>query len=312
MKKAILFSAATLLALCTLPTAYAQCSGGGKAKGEVKAAKLDGDRAGCASEAKAACAKDGQAGCDKAAACCGKDGCKESGCQVKALAAAGAPLMAYKVGDDCVRCPEKAAALAKEKSTELRYVVGDKTYTNKDEAVKAYAAALDGYVATMTSVRYAVGDECVACPQTAAELARKNNTNVKYRVAAMTFDNESKAEAAARAARLAVEKVALKAENKSAGAKSCCGTKDAAAKCGDKSGEKAAKASCDKPCDKPCDKSGAQVAKASGCGTVGDGCCPETNAALLLALARVEAAQRAIAEAAGAQTAASDSANSGA
>ncbi len=290
MKKAILFSAAALLALCTLPTAYAQC-GGVKVKGEVKAARLDGDRSGCSKEAKAACGKDGQAGCDKTAACCGKDGCKESGCQVRALAAAGAPLMTYKVGDDCVRCPEKAAALAKQKSAEVRYVVGDKTYTNKDEAVKAYAAALDDYVATMTSVRYAVGDDCVACPRAAAELARKSNSNIQYRVAAMTFDSETKAEAAAKAARLAVEKVALKAEGRNDCARSC-GSRDAA---------------------KACNERNARTAKAAGCGTIGDGCCPETHAALSLALARIEAAQRAIADAAGTQTtAASDSANSGA
>jgi|GEM_PF-1721341 len=313
MKKVIVLSAAALLALCTLPVAYAQCCPGGKNKGEAKAAKLAGDQAGCSKDAKLAHAKDGPASCDPAA-CCHKSGGKDGGdCLTRRLAAAGAPLMTYKVGDDGVRCPEKAATLAKEKNAEIRYVVGDKTFTNKDEAVKAYAAALDGYVATMTTVRYAVGDECVSCPQTAAELARQNNTTVRYRVAAMTFDSESKAEAAARAARTAVEKVTLKADKKGECAKSC-GSKDAVASCGDKSSVKTAKATCDKPCDKPCDtdKGGERMAKAPGCGQIGDGCCPETNAALSLALARIEAAQRAIAKAAGAQTAASDRTASGA
>lgn len=157
----------------------------------------------------------GGEGCTQAAAA--KDGAKAASCGEKkdgcAKACSGKdamPTMSYKVGDKSACCPNEAKTLAKGDEKAIKYVVAGKEYTDKAEAMKAYGTQLTDYVGTMTTVRFVVGDECVACPMAAGEMAKKSNKQVQFRVASATFDKKEDAEAAAKKAKEAADKVTMK------------------------------------------------------------------------------------------------------
>ncbi len=146
-------------------------------------------------------------GSSKATASCGDK--SKAACGGKALA--GMPVMTYRVGDKECCCPKGAAQMAKTDKAEIKYVVAGKAFDDQGEAMTAYADALDKYMGQMMTVKYAVGDDCVACPMEAAELAKKSDGKIKYRLASMTFDSKEQAEKAAKAAREAADKVTMKA-----------------------------------------------------------------------------------------------------
>lgn len=154
----------------------------------------------------------GKSGCNPAAcaaACKDKKGCDPAACGGKAVAA-GMPRMQYKVGDQTLCCTGKADELAKGDAAKIRFVVADKEYTDKAEAMKAYQGELDSFLGTLTTVRYAVGKECVACPNAAQQMAREKGENVKFRVASYTYADRPAAEKAAKAASEAAEQVTMK------------------------------------------------------------------------------------------------------
>lgn len=148
--------------------------------------------------------------------CCAatKTGCDETAgaCAVKALSArAGAalPEMQYRVGEKTTCCPMEAEKLANGDKAAIRFVVADKTFENEADARKAYAEALEGFLNSVMTVKFAVGEECVSCPMTAKALAQKQGKPVRYRVAAFDFPDEQSAGKAIEAARQAAEKVHL-------------------------------------------------------------------------------------------------------
>jgi hypothetical protein len=161
------------------------------------AAKADEKKAGCQSTCSSA-SKDGKAG-----KCC-MDG--------DALAKAGLkmPEMMYVVGDKKACCPNEAKELAKGDMKLVKYSVAEKTYDTEDAASEAYAKALDSFVSGVTTVKYAVGDQCVACPMSAADLAKKEGKTVQYRLASFSFESEDVAAAAAKAGKEAADKVEMK------------------------------------------------------------------------------------------------------
>ena len=183
---AMTFSAATLA-----------CDGAGKDGPKGTA----GDTAKACSADKTACAKSCTNGKDAKAAS-----------HDKGLAAAGMPLMKYKVGDQVTACPKEAAkiATADGNDAKIRYVVGETEYADKTEALQAYASQLDDFLATMTTVRYAVADETVSCPVAAQKLAQDKGEAVKFRLASVTFADKTEAEKAAHAARQAADAVQMK------------------------------------------------------------------------------------------------------
>jgi len=154
---------------------------------------------------------DGGATCQKDKSSCAKTGDQvgQEACRDKALAAAGMPVMHYKVGDQTTCCPKTAGDLAAAQDAPIRYVVNDAEYADKTEALGTYAKVLDDYLGTLTTVRYAVGEKCVACPMAATALAKDSGETVKYRVAAFTFADQAAAEKAAKTARAASEKVVM-------------------------------------------------------------------------------------------------------
>lgn len=172
------------------------------------------DQKATACTAKAASA----AACDKEkGTCCQSKGAALAACHgagadsefVKAARAAMPKLM-YRVGDKTVCCPDQASELAKSQNATVRFVVGEQSFENEGEAKQAYAKALDGYLSEITSVKYVVGDSCLACPNAAASLAKKEGKPVKFRVASFDFADEAAAKKAIEHAKSAAQKVEMK------------------------------------------------------------------------------------------------------
>lgn len=143
--------------------------------------------------------KAGCGGCSTGKACC------------QEAALVKMPSMGYKVGDKTVACPDEAAKLAKESKTTVKYVVGDKSFDDKGEALVAYTKELNGFVESATStVKFSVNGECMACPVSAGDAAKKSGKPMMYRVATVDFKNESDAKKALAAAKEAADKVEMK------------------------------------------------------------------------------------------------------
>ena len=148
---------AALVVVCGLglaASAWAQCCHGDKAKDTEGASASAKDKSSCAAQAAAA----------------GKD--DKSACAGKAAALAGMPQLKYKVGDETTPCSVQAAKLAGGDEAKIKFVVGGTEYSNKTEAMQAYATELKNHLATVTSVRFAVGDKCVSCPMAAGAMAQ--------------------------------------------------------------------------------------------------------------------------------------------
>lgn len=164
-----------------------------------------GDGEGCKKDATAksgsCCAKGQQA---SAADCKDKKDC----CAGKEFA--GMPKMGYKVGDKSVCCPQEAAKLAEANKAAVKYVVENKDYDKQADAMEALAGALTSYLDKSTNISFAVGDQCMSCPMSAGELAKKEGKKVQYRVAAYNFETKEAAEKAAASAKEAANKVVMK------------------------------------------------------------------------------------------------------
>lgn len=143
-----------------------------------------------------------------AAAHCTAGAAKCEGDKAKACMA-GAPCIKYTVGDKSTCCPEEAAKLANGDKSQIKYSIGEQTFTNEADAHKALASALTAYLNDMTTVKFAVGKQAVSCPDAAAEMARKEGQPVRYRLAAYDFESKEAAEAAAKAAKEAAEGVKM-------------------------------------------------------------------------------------------------------
>jgi len=189
-------ASATVLALVVTGFAWA-CDHAGKAGG-----------CGGAKVAGAGCSKTCGSKSDCAKTCSDQD--VAGACRVKDVVAAGAPMLKYVVGDETVCCYKKALELADGDSARVRYVIGDAKYTDRAEAMKAFADRLEEYLNSFTTVRYAVGERCVASFDEATALARETGQAVRYRVASVSFADRAPAEEAAGKARSAAEAVRMK------------------------------------------------------------------------------------------------------
>lgn len=327
-------SIAILAALGLTTGALAQCGGYANASDKDTAAAKAGDSGkafgpGCAKAccAKACCAK------DKQAACCAKD--KQLACKGAAVAASGMPLMVYKIGDQTTDCPKRASDLAnQEPGTQVRYKFNGTEHCCRMSAMQAWAAALDDYLATMQSVRYAVGDNETTCSKTAQAWATDCDQPLQYRVGAVAFQDQARAAQAAQSARAAAEQVTMKlvlddkeydcpmaamqacGQTGAGGGQACCSKSAAVAQkscCGSKNAAVAQKPGCTSPCRAG---RGAALAQESRCGdscrsiktaarAAGKSCqfvvgekrttC-EVTATIELAKLRIEAAHQAIQE----------------
>jgi len=171
-------------------SAAAQCCKGGKADAGQTVQKMSGTPAdNCKS---------------------GEQKCCEGACPGQVALVTGMPLMKYKYGDQEACCSQQVEKLAAaNKDVQVRFVVGDREYSDRNEALAAYEKSLSEYLNQMTTVRYQVGDKCVACPEEAQALAKECGQDVRFRVASFTFADREQAEKAAAAARAAAEKVSM-------------------------------------------------------------------------------------------------------
>jgi hypothetical protein len=286
MKMWINSAVVALVSFGLTTAALAQCPG--KSEGGAKA-----EGAGCCKKGAAAASADGKQ--------CGD---KEK-CAGAAFKSCGAPQMAFKVADQTVKCPKQASELAGGDEAKIHYLLSDKEYTDKNEAMQAYDTALTSYLGEVTSVRYAVGDKYLDCPDAAAQLAKKSNAAVQFRVASYTFSDKAEAEKAAVVAKDAAGKVTVKCikDGKEVVCDKPCPQGGAAAAeksgCCAKKGGEVAKAEPTAEGKTGCAKTGDVAAKADGkCEfVIGDTktCCPLT-ANVELAKARILAAQAAVAQ----------------
>jgi hypothetical protein len=179
----------------------------GAAYGQCQGTKSDAAKTASCHEKKdvATCQKsDGSKSCaTKTESCANRSG---DACPTLA----GMPTMKFKVGDTVTPCCEKASELAGKDESKIQFVVADKSYATKSEALKAFAEQLDAYYADVTTVKYAVGDKTVACPMSAQELARGEGAKVRYQLASYAFSEKTAAEKAAEQARESAGKVAMK------------------------------------------------------------------------------------------------------
>lgn len=208
--KSILATTCSLLLSTSLALAQEGPAGQTAAKKECSSACSEGGKGKCCQEKSVATAA-----------------CQEAKlCPKETVAALGEkftiPAMGYKVGDEIVTCCGKASELAKGDDAKIQFVVNGKTYTNKTEAMLAYAESLDAFYTEMLAMEYVVGDQCVKCPNEAQALASKNGGKVQYKVAAYTFGNKETAEKALAAAKERSEKITLK--RKVGDKEFCCGT----------------------------------------------------------------------------------------
>jgi hypothetical protein len=186
-----ILSAVTVLGFSITSSAVAQCTGHSNAA-TAKAASDVEQAAATSAKTCSADRSDAKSSCNK-----GMAGCRAM------------PVMQYKVGDETVSCPKAAEKLAQEKGAQIIYLVSGKEYSSKSEALKTYADVVEEHLKLVTTVRYMAGDKCVACPREARELAKKSGGAVKYCVAGVVFEDQTKAEQAAKEAAKAAEAVQL-------------------------------------------------------------------------------------------------------
>jgi hypothetical protein len=184
----------------------------------------------------------------------------EASCHGKSAMATGMPLMTYQVGDETTQCPKQFAEWTeKHSNAKVKYTLNGESYCCKTTAMKAYAAALDNYLNSITHVSYAVGDQEMNCPVSAKAMASKNHEQVTYRLASHNFTDHDRAEKMAEIAREAAEKVHM---TMMVDGKAVCCSADAScdpAKCAAKG--------CD-PAD--CAKKGCDPSQCSGAAKVAD------------------------------------------
>jgi len=148
--------------------------------------------------------------------CAGKEEC-DGECPVS-KAMAKLPAMSYQVGTEKTCCSDSAAKLAKEHNEAIHYVVAEKTYEDKTEAMTALVEQTEAMVAAFVTpstcatsgkttvagetcscpmqgaknvelvknavesveVSYKVGDEACNCPMKAKELAANSEDKMTY------------------------------------------------------------------------------------------------------------------------------------
>jgi len=118
------------------------------------------------------------------------------------------PKMGYKVGDQTTTCAKTAGAMASEAKTEMHFMVNGAEFASKDKAMMAHAKQLEGMMMDLVRVQYAVGGECVTCPDKARSLAASSESKtLQYKVGPAIFDNAEDAIKASIMAYNAVQKV---------------------------------------------------------------------------------------------------------
>jgi len=158
---------------------------------------------GCCAEAEATTVAV-TAECEQAATECAESA---KAAYVARAKAAGVPMMTFVVGDQKTYCPLEAQELMAASDAKPVFVLNGKKYTDYVEAGTTWKKALDSYLAELTTVSYAVGDECTACPETAKAMAAKAGKPVEFRLAKLAYSCPDQAGAMAKVASKAAKTV---------------------------------------------------------------------------------------------------------
>lgn len=152
-------------------------------------------------------------GCSKKCGMTGKTvAAKEGGCPIGAkvdAVLASMPEMKYTVGDRSMCCPKAAKYAAEKEHKEMTYTIGEENFKTEGEAMEKLASLMEEEIKSMQTVSYAVGGDCSRCPMTAKSMAKKSGKKMMYRVAGVDFESREMADAAAKAAAEAAEKVSM-------------------------------------------------------------------------------------------------------
>ncbi|MCO6437375.1 MAG: hypothetical protein J5J06_09840 [Phycisphaerae bacterium] len=174
------------------PHAKAQTASSEGGCGHAKQAQMASSEGGCG-HAKAQMASD-KGSCGGCKGSC--DGKCDGGCKGLKAVLTSLPSMQYRVGDQTMSCPKSAAKMAQDSGKSMQYVVADKTFDNRHDALVELASMLEAEAESMQSMQYAVGDEAVQCPMTAKSMAEKAGKPMHYRVAGVDFESKDQAEKA--------------------------------------------------------------------------------------------------------------------
>ena len=182
-------------------------------KGATTGAKLTGAKAPCGAKltgGKAPCSKGakltgGKAPCHKSA---GTAAAHAGDGKMEAILAA-MPSIKYQIGSEVTGCSHAATAMAKSAGKPIQYVVGSVVSESEGEAKAKLAALLEKELSSLSSLRYAVGGDCVGCPMTAKSMAKKANKTIAYRVGGFDFADKAKAESVAKLVATAADGVKM-------------------------------------------------------------------------------------------------------
>ena len=166
---------------------------------------------------------------------CAASGCESGGCPIEA-AMAKLPKMTYLVGTESTCCSHSAETLAAKHNAPVQFVVDEKTYDSKEDAMVALAETTESFVSTFASTHkceasgtltvagmstscsvtagkraemakkamdsvdmtYLVGTESCSCPMEAASIAKTSGEKQQFVVAGEK--TESKVDARVRLA----------------------------------------------------------------------------------------------------------------
>lgn len=156
----------------------------------------------------------------------GKDDGGSNGRHMEALLAS-MPSMKYRIGDEVIHCSKSAEAMAGKSGKAIEYLVGEKAFADKAEAIAKLTALLETEVQTLQTMQFVAGGKCHFCPVTAKSVAKKTNTSLAYRVGGFDFAKKQDAEKALQLVHDAVGevKIAYKVDGKTYGCSKTAGSK---------------------------------------------------------------------------------------
>lgn len=148
--------------------------------------------------------------------------------ETTSLVLAGLPHIEFRIGEKTTSCGESAKHMAASSKESIIYVVAEKTFESKGEAITQLTSLLEKEVETLKSMQYVAAGGCGSCPHSAKSAAKKVGGKVTYRVAGVDFADKATAQAVLASFPGIVESV--KMEYKVDGKKYGC-SKTAGAKC---------------------------------------------------------------------------------
>lgn len=118
------------------------------------------------------------------------------------------PQIAYKIGDKILTCPVEArSAASADDNAQVKYVVGGKEYDDQMSANKAYDVVLSSYIKDMVTVREVPASAEKKCPVSGSTIEKAQPAH--FELATYSFPTREAAEKAAAEAKEAATKIRM-------------------------------------------------------------------------------------------------------